>query len=85
MLKMQIPVVVSSVKVAKDATSKNYADFLFTGGSISVAVEDTHFQSLKSKEGLEILALFELRPVQVVRFGRPASVFEIARFIEIAK
>lgn len=83
MLKISVPVSLVSVKAAKDAKSNNYADFLFIGGSISVPVDQGVFDLLKPKEGAELLASFQVRPVQVVRFGRPVSMFEPIKFLGI--
>ena len=69
MFKMPVLVVIESLKAAKDEKSNNYADFLFTGGSISIPIDRAAFDQLKPLEGSEVTALFQMKPFQVVRFG----------------
>lgn len=85
MSEIAIPVIVESVKAAKDEKSNNYADFLFTGGSISIPVDRQAFDLLKPLEGSEVMAAFRVKPMQVVRFGRSITVFEPSKFIQIIK
>lgn len=85
MVKLPILVVIESVKAAKDEKSNNYADFLFTGGSISIPVDRAAFDQLKPLEGSEVLAMFQAKPLQVVRFGRSVTVFEPSKFLEVIK
>ena len=85
MFRMPVLVVIESVKAAKDEKSHNYADFLFTGGSISIPVDRAALEQLKPLEGSEVTALFQMKPFQVVRFGRSVTVFEPSKFLEIIK
>lgn len=85
MLKMQIPVTVLSVKAAKDEKSNNYVDLLFTGGSISIAVDSAIFTIIKPLEGCEVFATFLMKPQAIVKFGRPVSVFEAIKIIDVKK
>ncbi len=82
MVKTEVSVIVSSVKMAKDAQSKNYVNFLLIGGSLSLAVSNEQFNALKPLEGSEILATFALDCTQIVRYNRPATVFEISKLID---
>ena len=85
MLKIPIPVVVESVKLARDEKSNNYADFLFTGGSISIPVDGVAYEQLKKLEGSEVTILFQIKPFPVVRFGRSVTVFEPVKFLQVVK
>lgn len=85
MLKIPIPVVVESVKLARDEKSNNYADFLFTGGSISIPVDGVAYEQLKKLEGSEVTILFHAKPIQVIRFGRSVTVFEPTKFLQVVK
>ena len=64
MFKMPVLVVIESLKAAKDEKSNNYADFLFTGGSISIPIDRAVFDQLKPLEGSEVTALFQMKPFQ---------------------
>ena len=85
MFKMPIPVVVESVKAAKDEKSNNYADFLFTGGSISIPVDRAAYEQLKPLEGSDVTILFQVKPLPVIRFGRSVTVFEPTKFLQVVK
>jgi hypothetical protein len=85
MFKMPVLVVIESLKAAKDEKSNNYADFLFTGGSISIPIDRAAFDQLKPLEGSEVTALFQMKPFQVVRFGRSVTVFEPSKFLELVE
>ena len=85
MFKMPIPVIVESVKAAKDEKSNNYADCLFTGGSISIPVDRVAYEQLKALEGSDAKILFQVKPLSVIRFGRSVTVFEPTKFLEIVK
>lgn len=78
---MSFPVVVQSVKVAKDENHNNYGNFLFTGGALSVPVDPGTIAALKEIQGSEIIAVFEMKPVSIVRFNRAVCVFEPVRFV----
>lgn len=85
MFKMPVLVVIESLKAAKDEKSNNYADFLFTGGSISIPIDRAVFNQLTPLEGSEVTALFQMKPFQVVRFGRSVTVFEPSKFLELVE
>lgn len=85
MFKMSIPVVLVSVRAAKDSKSNNYASFIFTGGSADLAIDSAAFGQLKDSEGLELVAVFQMRPVPMVRFGRSITVFEPIKFLGMDK
>lgn len=80
---MSFPVLVQSVKVAKDENHNNYGNFLFTGGALSVSVDSDYIATLKDIQGSEIVALFEMKPISIVRFNRAVCVFEPIRFVSI--
>lgn len=80
---MSFPVLVQSLKVAKDENHHNYGNFLFTGGALSVPVDSENIVTLKEFQGSEIVAIFEMKPISIVRFNRAVCVFEPIRFVSV--
>lgn len=84
MLKMSIPVVVESLKASKEgAKDAGYVDFLFTGGTVNLSVNEEQFKKLSSLEGDSVECLFQMSPHGIVEFGRPACAFKIKKLINI--
>lgn len=85
MITMGVSVVVSALKVAKDSKSNNYVDFLCWGGSVSIPVNNEQFASIKPFDGLEAIAVFEMRACSTILYERPVTVFIPSRFVTIKK
>ena len=84
MLKMSIPVIVESVKPAKEGSNfAGYADFLLTGGAINSPVDAEQFKLLKEHEGDNLLCEFQMAPKNVVLFNRSTCVFEVKKLTRI--
>ncbi|MDD5598685.1 MAG: hypothetical protein PHV82_12130 [Victivallaceae bacterium] len=84
MLKMSISVVVGSVKPSKEgARDAGYADFLFTGGTVNLSVNEEQLKKLSGLEGDNVECVFQMSPHVIVEFGRPACAFKIKKLITI--
>lgn len=82
MLKMAVPVMVETLREGKDKAF--YADFLFLGGVVSLAVEGTIVPTLKPFVGRETVVTFEMRPKTQVLFGdRPVAMFYPVRVLSV--
>ena len=91
MIKITIQSVVSRVREGREnkenkvGSEKNtyYADFLFLGGSLSVAIDSDQFNQLLPLLGQELVAVFRVNPRQIVFFDRQVSVFEAVKLLDI--
>ena len=84
MLKMAVPCFVDSVREVKDKGF--YADFLFLGGVVSLAVDAATVSILKPVSGRETVVVFEMRPKTQVIFGdRPVAMFQPVRVVTVEK
>lgn len=83
MLKMSFPVVVSSVRGSKDDKNVFYAEFNVSGGQINLPVDASHAEKLKAIISNEKVLSFEMKPRNIVAYGRPITVFEPCRFLGV--
>jgi len=83
MLKMSFPVVVSSVRGSKDDKNVFYAEFNVSGGQINLPVDASHAEKLKPIINSEKVMSFEMKPRNIVAYGRPITVFEPCRFLGV--
>lgn len=84
MLKMEIPVVVESVRRTNDDSKAfAYADLSLQGGLLNVALSIDEFKQLEGKVGEDLLCLFKMKAKSIIDFKRPACVFVPEKFLEI--
>lgn len=84
MLKTTIPVIVSSVKVAKEATKSNYAEFVFMGGNANVPVDKVMTEKLQPLVGKETVVTFEIKPeIRKGAFDRPETFFKTVGVLSV--
>jgi len=84
MLKMPITIIVESVNASKKgAKYAGYADFLFTGGTANLPVNDEQFKQLKDHVGDNVICEFQMSPVGIIDYGRPACAFKIKNLLNV--
>ena len=84
MFKMEIPVVIQSVRAKKDDKTASYVDFAFTGGVSNLEVSDEKLLK-QLPEGELIVGVFQMNSRQSVMFGRPVTGFFPAKLLEVKK
>lgn len=75
-MQVNMKAVLISLRPSKNDSNKNYADFAFIGGSISLPVDPSDLSSYAGREGTEMDIAVSVRPRSVVMFGRPVTLFE---------
>jgi len=84
MLKMQISVTVESVNASKNgAKHAGYVDLLFVGGTANLPVNEEQLKLLKDHVGDNIICEFQMSPVGIIDYGRPACAFKIKNLLKV--
>ena len=81
MPEMKIFVQVMGTRVSDQG--KQYAEFYFPGGSITVAISAELGLKIKPFIGKEIPVVFGMSPRMVVLFNRPVCLFEVHQIISV--
>lgn len=82
MIRMPLNVVLGSVRPSK-MDGKFYAEFFLLGGNISVLIDRSFAEKLKTASSSGFVAVFEMKPRSVVLFDRSVTVFEPVGLLEI--
>lgn len=73
----------SSVRGSKDDKNVFYAEFNVSGGQINLPIDASHAEKLKPIINNEKVMSFEMKPRNIVAYGRPITVFEPCRFLGV--
>lgn len=85
MLQTTIPVVVVSVKPAKEAKKHTYAEFAFIGGGANLPISEDQAATLQPLVGKETIITFEIKPeIMKGNFDRPETLLKFIGVLSIS-